>query len=195
MGNEPPGAVSADRPGGFGDGLVHVDFRKWRDRIHWQFTMRRLGEDEHGLWLWAPPGTPAQRGSDPPTAFTSTAVKLITPTSWWTAIWNEAGTHELYVDICTPARWEGDRVVLIDLDLDVTRYRDTGEVVVLDEDEFLDHQQRYEYPPQIIDGARAATARIAVALDRSDEPFDTVAKQWLHHAIDLTRQGPLHPQA
>ena len=26
---------------------VHVDFRKWPDQRHWQFTMTRLGEDEH----------------------------------------------------------------------------------------------------------------------------------------------------
>ena len=164
---------------------VHVDFRKWPDRLHWQLTMQRLGTDEHGLWLWAPAGTVAQRGHEPPTAFKSTGVKLITADRWWTAIWNEAGAAELYVDIATPASWDGNRVTFIDLDLDVTRYRDTGEVAVLDEDEFLDHQVRYGYPPNIIDKARSTTAQVAIEVERRTEPFGEVAATWLAEAIDL----------
>ncbi len=33
---------------------VHWDGRKWPDRLHWQFDMTRLGEDEHGIWLYMP---------------------------------------------------------------------------------------------------------------------------------------------
>ncbi len=168
--------------------VVHIDFRKWPDRRHWHFTMRRLGEDDHGLWLWAPAGTPAQRGHEPVQAFKSTAVKLLTPDRWWTAIWNEAGRHELYVDISTPVKWDGNRATLIDLDLDVTRYRENGEVAVLDEDEFLDHQVRFDYPPQIIDKARTATARVALEVEQRVEPFGTVAASWLARAIELGRQ-------
>ena len=168
---------------------VHVDFRKWPDRLHWQLTMRRLGTDEHGLWLWAPPGTVAQRGHEPPTAFKSTAVKLITADRWWTAIWNQAGPFELYVDISTPASWDGDRVTFIDLDLDVARYRDTGDVAILDEDEFLDHQVRYNYPPNIIDKARSATAQVAIDVEGRREPFGDVAAAWLNRAIALAERG------
>lgn len=164
---------------------VHIDFRKWPDQLHWQFTMHRLGEDEHGLWVWAPPGTPAQRGNEPPKSFRSTAVKLITPDRWWTAIWNEAGPHELYVDIATPVEWDGDRALLIDLDLDVTRYRDSGEVAVLDEDEFAEHQVKYSYPPNIVDKARTATAQVAIEVERRIEPFGEIAAEWMAQAVEL----------
>jgi len=167
---------------------VHIDFRKWPDQLHWQFTMFRLGEDEHGLWLWAPPGTVAQRGDEPPKTFRSTAVKLLTPDQWWTAIWNAMGPYELYVDIATPVRWDGDRATLIDLDLDVTRIRDTGEVHVLDEDEFQQHQVVYDYPSNIIDKARTATARVAVDVERRTEPFGHVATAWMARAVALNAE-------
>jgi hypothetical protein len=166
---------------------IHIDFRKWPDTPHWQFTMRALGEDAHGLWVWAPPGTPAQRGSDPPATFSNPGVKLITPDRWWTAIWNAGGKHELYVDIATPVEWDGSRATFIDLDLDVTRYRATGEVAVLDEDEFLDHQVRLGYPPNVVDQARATTARIALDVERRVEPFGEVAAAWLAQAVALSR--------
>ncbi len=168
---------------------VHIDFRKWPDKLHWQFTMRRLGEDEHGLWLWAPPGTPAQRGHEEPKSFRSTAIKLVTPDRWWTAIWNHRSRHELYVDIATPVQWDGDRATFIDLDLDVTRYRDSGDVAVLDEDEFDEHRVQYGYPPNIVDKARTATARVAIEVERRIEPFGEVAGNWMARAIELAGES------
>jgi hypothetical protein len=35
---------------------VHVTFRKWPARPHWEFDAVRLGNDEHGVWLGAPAG-------------------------------------------------------------------------------------------------------------------------------------------
>jgi len=34
-----------------------VRFRKYDDSLHWHATLRRLGEDEHGIWLGAAAGT------------------------------------------------------------------------------------------------------------------------------------------
>jgi protein associated with RNAse G/E len=168
------------------DRLVHVDFRKWPDRVHWQFSMRRLGEDEHGLWLWAPPGMPFRRGDERAKVSDRIVVKLIVEDAWWTAIWNDGGRNEFYVDIVTPAKWEGDRVTMVDLDLDVVR-RIGGEVEVLDEDEFLDHQVRYHYPERLVDQARAATAQVAIAVQRNDEPFRSAGLSWMERARDLAR--------
>jgi protein associated with RNAse G/E len=166
-------------------GNVHVDFRKWPDHTHWQFEMRRLGTDAYGAWLWAPPGWEAQRGDEPPQIFQALNVKLITHDAWWTAIWNDRAPRvELHVDIATPARWDGDRVTMIDLDLDIVRWRD-GSVEVLDEDEFAEHQVRYEYPPQIVDRARATTAQVFIDVEERREPFGAVAEGWLQRAIEL----------
>ena len=69
---------------------VSIDFRKWSGARHWQFTMRHLGEDEHGLWLWSPAGTPMRRGDEPVQYSKSVNVKLIPEAKWWTAIWSSS---------------------------------------------------------------------------------------------------------
>jgi protein associated with RNAse G/E len=69
-------------------------------------------------------------------------------------------------------------VTSLDLDLDVVRIRATGEVRVLDEDEFDLHQVRYSYRAEVIDAARASADWLAAALaDR--EPFTDAYRRWL----------------
>jgi protein associated with RNAse G/E len=165
------------------DEPVKIRFSKWGDIPHWSFDMARLGEDEHGVWLWMPAGTAMQRGSEPPIVSRNLAVKVITPDQWWTAIFNDGATakYELYVDIATPAQWEGDTVRMVDLDLDIARRRG-GATEIHDEDEFEEHQVRYGYPDHIIDKARTETARLAVAVERRDEPFGEAGERWLVEA-------------
>jgi protein associated with RNAse G/E len=140
--------------------------------------MERLGEDEHGTWLWSPKGSTIRRGDDPPKQSKSDWVKLITRDRWWTAIWNAEGRYEVFVDIATPAEWDGDAVAMIDLDLDVGRARD-GSVTIEDEDEFAEHQVRYGYPADVIDRARTTTARLALDVAERREPFGAVGARWL----------------
>ena len=73
---------------------------------------------------------------------------------------------------------DGDRMTQIDLDLDVALKLD-GAVEVLDEDEFLDHQTRFEYPPELIEQARAATNRAVELLEADVEPFGIASHRWL----------------
>jgi protein associated with RNAse G/E len=163
---------------------VHIDFRKWPDHRHWQFAMDRLGEDEHGTWLWSAPGAIVRRGDESPKILRRLAVKLITPDSWWTAVWNEGGDFEIYVDIATPPRWDGDRVTMIDLDLDVVRHRD-GRTLVLDEDEFDEHRATLGYPPDVVDRARTTTAAVFLDVERRTPPFDATGERWLEAAAGL----------
>jgi protein associated with RNAse G/E len=167
------------------DSVVHIDFRKWPDTKHWQFSMNRLGEDEHGVWLWSRPGMVIRRGEEPPRINRSLSVKIITHTAWWTAIWNDRADGEhLYVDIATPATWVGDKVTLIDLDLDVYRTPD-GLVTVLDEDEFEEHRITLGYPDHIVDKTRTATAGVVLDVEAERDPFGAVAATWLERARDL----------
>lgn len=165
------------------DDPVKIRFTKWGDLPHWSFDMFRLGVDEHGVWLWMPAGTTMQRGADSPILSKNLAVKLITPDSWWTAIWNDGETskYELYVDIATPAEWDADTVRMVDLDLDIARRRG-GAVEIHDEDEFEEHQVLYGYPDHIIDKARTETARLAVAVEARSEPFGAAGERWLEEA-------------
>ena len=153
---------------------VDVRFHKWPDRLHWHFSMERLGEDEHGVWLAAPRGTTGRRGSEPPKTFAGAFIGLVPREEWWTAIWNDTGRYLLYVDIATPPVWDGDTVTMLDLDLDVLQHRDTGQIEVVDEDEFLDHQVRFDYPPHLVAGARAATAKVVAQLEAGAEPFGSI---------------------
>lgn len=159
--------------------LVRVRFTKWGGQRHWRYDMRRVGEDEYGVWLWAPPGIEAQRGDEPPKLTTNAFAKLIPRDGWFSAIWNAAGKYEVYVDIGAPAVWNEDRVEMIDLDLDVVRLREDASVQVLDEDEFLEHQVALSYPPYVIDRARATTALLALDVAERREPFGEVGIRWL----------------
>lgn len=159
--------------------VVHIDERKHPDRLHWQFDVSRLGEDEHGVWLYAPPDTIAQRGHEPPRKIEAGFVVLVPESEWWIAefYWDHPW-HEVYVNIGTVPVWDGDHMHQIDLDLDVARKLD-GSVVVLDEDEFLDHRVRFEYPDDLIAATRAATERAVALLTEGDEPFGKAAEPWL----------------
>ncbi len=167
-------------------GVVHVDFRKYPDVPHWHYDMYRLADDEHGLWLWAPAGTMCARGIEPPEPAQSVFIKLVTPGSWRTAIWNADGEYELYVDIGTPPRWVGDTVQMIDLDLDIVVRRGRGEPELLDEDEFAAHQAELAYPPHLVAGARAAAAAAITAIGAGREPYATVGRTRLGEAVLLS---------
>lgn len=108
------------------------------------------------------------------------AVQLIPPAAYWSLIFNGANhKYPLYVDISTPANWVNDhRVEMIDLDLDVVRRRD-GSVKVLDEEEFLDHQVRFDYPDWLVDRARTTAAELVLQVETHVEPFGRVPEYWL----------------
>lgn len=165
---------------------VYVDERKWPDRMHWQFAATRLGEDEHGVWLWAPQGAVAQRGLENPIELAHGFVMLVPRAEWWLVeFYEDHPVREIYTNIGTPPVWDGDRFTHIDLDLDVVRNVD-GSVEVLDEDEFLDHQVRYRYPEDLIASARTAACRVAQLLHLGTEPFGSAAARWLEMAgVDI----------
>ena len=163
---------------------VLIDFRKWDGQRHWQFVMRRLGVDEHGIWLWSPAGSPAQRGEEPVKQSKSVNVKLVPDNKWWTAVWSWQQKIDLYVDIITPPSWNGATVTMVDIDLDIARLSD-GTVKILDEDEFEEHRVKYEYPERLVETARATTARIALAVEARHEPFGAVGTAWMERALEL----------
>ena len=163
-------------------GEVQIDFRKWDGARHWQFVMQRLGEDEHGLWLWSPAGSAMQRGDEPVRCSKAINLKLIPENKWWTAIWSWQRPQDLYIDIITPPQWKGSTVTMVDIDLDLVRWAD-GSVEVLDEEEFVAHQELFDYPDRLVDTARATTAGLAVALEARHEPFGTVGTRWMQEAL------------
>lgn len=163
---------------------IRIDFRKWPDTRHWQLDMQFLGEDEHGMWVWRGVGWRAQRGHEAPVTARYPAVKVLTPGEWWTAMWVDERPTAVYVDIVTPGTWDGNRITMIDLDLDVVR-RGLGPVEVHDEDEFAENRVELGYPGDVAARAEETTMEIVEALEAGREPFGGTAARWLDRARRL----------
>ena len=163
---------------------IDIDFRKWVSKPHWRFSMYHMANDEWGTWLWTPPGSAARRGLEEPKTFSHMNVKLIPRNAWWTAMWNDGERFDLYVDIITPPAWHGDRVTMIDIDLDLMREVD-GTVHVVDEDEFAEHQVLYGYPDNVVTKSRAITTELEAALNADREPFNQVGAERMRQAAEL----------
>src|SRR3954464_7399180 len=152
---------------------VRVVFTKYDGSAHRDYPARLFAEDELGVWVGVTRGTESVyhgRQSVEQIPF----VLLIPHHAWWTGMFNPPPrTSEVYCDITTPARWEGDTVHIIDLDLDAVRRRDSGVVELRDEDEFAEHRQLLGYPDPLRRGALAAASKLLVALGDGSEPFAT----------------------
>jgi hypothetical protein len=157
---------------------VRVVFTKYDGRLHWHAWLRRLGEDEHGVWLAAPSGTLWQRGSEPAVALPA-SVTLIPREHWWVAAFNAPpAKYDIYVDLSTVPVWSGGEVTMIDLDLDVVRHRGDGTVRLLDEDEFAEHRVRLGYPETIVRNV-TQTAQELMSDVVTVEPFTAAYRSWL----------------
>ncbi len=165
--------------------LVHVRFLKWPDRMHWRYDLRRLGRDEHGVWLYGSERTVLQRADEPPKLPASAFLTLVPPEGWHVPIFNLEGPYEIYVDINTPSVWDGATVSMVDLDLDVVRYRN-GPVAVIDEDEFVEHRVRFGYPPEVVAAVERTASALVTALVERIEPFGTAADRWFDRAASST---------
>lgn len=157
---------------------VRVETSKWGGRPHYQYVMRRLGEDDFGVWLWGDAGNPIRRGDD--SFDTREATLTLFPHSgMWSASWWQGNPEvELYVNIGTEPVWNGDVVSMIDLDLDVIRFTD-GRAEVLDWDDFMTHQVAFEYPEEIIERTVVAAEEARTMVASYSEPFGDAWRRWL----------------
>ncbi|RYE80199.1 MAG: DUF402 domain-containing protein [Myxococcales bacterium] len=152
-----------------------VRFRslKWPERPHWEYDARWLGADAHGQWLGLETGAWLSR---PGAGFHAHCeqVVLMPHDAWWCATFygpDERRPVDIYVDIATPAEWDGDEVRCVDLDLDVIQGV-TGRVWVDDEDEFARHRVEYSYPEDIVAGALAGLDEVHHLIEHQQAPFD-----------------------
>ncbi|HET6482520.1 MAG TPA: DUF402 domain-containing protein [Actinoplanes sp.] len=161
---------------------VDLVLRKFDGRPHRQVTARLLGEDEYGTWLATPRGTVVtyHYGRRRSGRTRVDAVRLLPAGKWWMAMFLAApDVREAYCDVISPLRWTGPaEITVIDLDIDVVRYRD-HRVVVEDEDEFAEHRHELGYPPEIVEGALAGAAELRAAFGRDDQPFASHYRKWL----------------
>jgi len=180
---------------------IRVEVTKWGERPHWRFAGVWLGSDEYGDWLGFPAGTHNTR---PGFAFDSEVdtVTLVPCADYWIATFHAPGNWcDLYVDVGTPASWDGDVLRTVDLDLDVIRMAPQppvdslpapqnlragcGEVFVDDEDEFAEHQLAYGYPAEVITAARLAADAVLAAVLAGAAPYDGTHLPWLERLAEL----------
>jgi protein associated with RNAse G/E len=109
-----------------------------------------------------PEPSPARYGGD---------VYLFTDRWYNVARAKRDGRTWYYVNIATPAEFDGEAFHCIDLDLDVSWYTD-AQAAVLDEDEFLAHSQSMGYPAEVIKQARAAVEEVIELIRQRAFPFD-----------------------
>jgi hypothetical protein len=158
---------------------VVVQYYKNPDILHWGFAGHLIGTDGHGSWVGLPRGTHRWKGEAPQAPSDEDAVLCFPHNGWWTLHYSGSGhpvTH--FVDITTQPVRTGDRIEMIDLDLDVLVKAD-GQVLIEDEDEFQVHRVRYGYSGEMIERARAETEQVTRMLRRRQEPFFEVAAHWL----------------
>ena len=163
---------------------VRVVYTKYDGSAHRDYPARRLNEDALGIWVGVPRGTPSVYHGRPSNEQIPFAL-LIPHHGWWTGMFNPPPrTSEVYCDITTPARWEGDTVHIVDLDLDVVRRRDSGLVELRDEAEFAEHRVPFGYPDDLVTEAYAAARKLLVALGDGTEPFASHYRKWLSEVVE-----------
>ena len=168
---------------------IRVEMTKWGSRPHWQYDGIYLGADEHGEWLGFPAGTHYRRpGMDFVAGFDGVSLVPAGGAAHFAGFNDERAKAAVYVDISTPAAWDGSVLRAVDLDLDVVRLQD-GTVYLDDEDEFAEHQLAFGYPPEVVAMAEQSAAEVLTAVQRREPPYDGTAGSWLavlaqvHHGM------------
>lgn len=158
---------------------------KWGDRPHWEYDGIYLGSDEHGEWLGLPVGTHYRRpGLDFVADFNGVTLVPAGGAAHLAAFNDERAKSAVYVDMTTPAAWDGAVLRSIDLDLDVVKLQD-GTVYLDDEDEFAEHRVAFGYPDDVVAMTEASAKAVLAAVTSGAAPYDGSAQRWIDR---LTRR-------
>lgn len=164
--------------------LVVARNRKYDGTAHWVVPGRYLGSDDAGHWVFQGAGEFVSR---PGAAFyaESDAVLLIPHEGDWVATFYDQSHPsgvELYIDVATELSWRRIRPAviefhMIDMDLDVVRTKSRG-LYVDDEDEFAQHSNTMNYPPELCTRMERATEALMEAVAARQEPFEGREAAW-----------------
>jgi len=174
---------------------VLVDWLKWPADPYRATPMHRLGADGYGTWLFAPRGAAAAYSEHGPTPLPVNFLTLVPDSAGWIATWmwgNPDIDIDVYVDVVVTPRWKSEtELQVVDLDLDVIRRRN-GDVIIDDEDEFVENSSLRGYRAEVVDSARTTVEELAVAVAERRAPFGQQSDAWREIAlrVDLRRPGP-----
>lgn len=177
---------------------MRCELSKWGGGAHWEYDAIVLGDDEHGTWLGFPGGTHYSRPGKSMIIDREHVGLVPAPVAgqrpWHLATFyatagfpwpglDESGV-QVYVDVTTPAEWDGPVLRAVDLDLDVVRGFN-GAVIIDDEDEFLEHQAAYSYPTDVVTAARVSADTLAQLVEGRAAPYDGTHLAWLEALLAL----------
>jgi hypothetical protein len=164
--------LTADDTGAIEETELSVvwDSVKFDGSPHRSVDVLGLGTTDDGRWLFLSEGTLVRRPHRGDYLHPCDAVVLVPPEGLWIATWLVAWDPALYVDLAQQVTVDDERVVTIDLDVDVIRRR-SGEVATLDVEEFDLHRRQLGYPSALVTAVRRETQRLADAIAREQPPF------------------------
>jgi hypothetical protein len=175
---------------------VDLILRKYDGRPHRRVTGRLLGTDDYGTWIGTPRGAKVRYSYGWRRVETTRqdSVRLLPHDGWWMAMFlAEPSRPEIYCDVTTPAERTGPaEFTVIDLDIDLIRFRADRRVVIDDEDEFEEHRLRFGYPDEVVANATGAARYLHRALTGDAEPFGDHYRGWLTRLAEAApRPRPL----
>ena len=156
----------------------------------------RTGEDRFGTWLFTPKGS-LHRGEKAgvaaycnvgsPVGPGVAVMHLVPRAGWWIAtFWDQAESRwSVTVDICTPPRLADGVWIYTDLELDVEADSGTGEIQVVDEDEFAAACDGEFITAGEAVAARHAADQVARLVRDAAGPFAGAGHRRLHAAMRL----------
>ena len=171
---------------------VLVDWLKWPTDPYRTTPIHRLGADGSGTWLFAPQGAAASYTERGPFPLPVNFLTLVPASTGWIATWmwgNAAIDIDVYVDVVVAPIWVSEsELQVVDLDLDVIRRRN-GDVIIDDEDEFVENISLRGYPADVVANARTTADELVVAVAERRAPFGHQFRPWQEAAerFDLRR--------
>jgi protein associated with RNAse G/E len=155
-----------------------MERRKWPDSPHYGTTGVVLGEDEHGVWVGAHPGSAIVMPDGTERTGERHALWCVPHDDWFLMhLWHGHPEVDLYVDICTPPTWSERGV----------RMEKGGTVELVDVEEFEEHRMALAYPDDLVEWARRAAMDILARVRDLRAPFNAEsAAPWLDQLLQAT---------
>lgn len=135
-----------------------------------------IAHDKETIVLLQPPGTVEYDHRRARWETTQDGLLMLFFTNRWYNVWHiaqqQSHINRIYANVALPAHWIGRSTLeWVDLDLDIRMEMD-GSIVLLDEDEFLENQQRMGYPPDVVTQAQTAAQEALDLCQQGRYPFD-----------------------
>lgn len=154
---------------------VRIEKLKFPDVRYYSYRKYLVREGGDELILYNPPGLAITNHLHGGGFYLPTQSVTWCSTTRWNniaAVYESDGRFRFwYCDVAMPCTLDGDVLSYVDLDLDLIAYAD-GTYRVDDEDEFIAHQELYQYPPEIVARARVELDAMIAAHAAKQFPFD-----------------------